>query len=186
METGKKATFIAILRGINVGGKNRMKMPDLVSTFESLGLTHVRSYIQSGNIVFETLVTKATLELEKDIHEQIGKDFGFEIPVLVIEAAEMERILRENPFVDRKDIDLTKLHVTFLGTKPEENRLAAIDPEKYKPDEFVVKGKFVYLRCPVDYGHTKLNNGFFETKLKVKATTRNWNTVKKLGEMAEN
>lgn len=184
MAQNKKSTYVAMLRGVNVSGKNMIKMPALVKSIESIGFKAIRSYIQSGNLVFET-ATGESLNMARRIHDQINNDFGFDIPVLVIEAKELESIRDENPFVQRSDIDLTKLHVTFLESEPEDDRIALIDPEKYLPDEFVLQGRSIYLYCPIGYGTTKLNNNFFESKLKARATTRNWNTVNKLVEMAK-
>jgi len=184
MSENTKGIYVAILRGVNVSGKNLIKMPALVKSIESIGFEGVKSYIQSGNLVFETAKGEFA-EIAKRIHDQINHDFGFDIPVLVIEAKELETIRDGNPFVQRSDIDLSKLHVTFLESEPDEDCIALIDPEKYLPDEFVLIGKTIYLNCPVGYGTTKLNNNFFESKLKVKATTRNWNTVNKLVEMAK-
>ncbi len=182
MTATMKEIYVAMLRGINLGGKNTIKMTELVKTFESMGFQDVKTYIQSGNVVFKA-ESLNRIKLEAQIHSQISEDFGLDVPVLVLESMVLEEIRNENPFVERDDIDLTKLHVTFLEIEPDKVKVAAINPEKYLPDEFMVKGKTVYLHCPVAYGTTKLNNGFFENKLKVKATTRNWNTVNKLVEM---
>ena len=184
MSQNSKGTYVAILRGVNVSGKNMIKMPALVKSIESIGFEAVRSYIQSGNLVFEA-ATGDFGNLARRIHEQIRHDFSFDIPVLVIEAKELENIREGNPFAQRSNIDLSKLHVTFLESEPQNDRVSLIDAEKYLPDEFVLAGKSIYLNCPVGYGSTKLNNNYFESKLKVKATTRNWNTVNKLVEMAK-
>ncbi|WP_414617412.1 DUF1697 domain-containing protein [Dyadobacter sp. 32] len=179
------STYVAVLRGINVSGKNMIKMPALVKSFESLEFEAVRSYIQSGNLVFDAPTAESAV-LAKRIHDQIIEDFGFDIPVLVMGIGELVHIRDANPYIQRPEIDPAALHVTFLENIPDEELVAGIDPVKYHPDEFIVIGKSVYLHCPVGYGTTKLNNNFFENKLKTKATTRNWKTVNKLVELVEN
>jgi uncharacterized protein (DUF1697 family) len=182
MKVENRVTCVAILRGINVSGKNMIKMPALAHTFTNMGFTNVRTYIQSGNVIFET-GAEIGPELEAQICDGIKKDFGFDVPVLVIEARVLKQIQEENPYMERGNIDITKLHITFLADEPHAARFSEIDAEKYLPDEFILKGKALYLYCPTGYGNTKLNNNFFENKLKVRATTRNWNTVNKLVEL---
>ena len=97
----------------------------------------------------------------------------------------MEKIISQNPFTKEKNIDLKKLHVTFLSETPDKEKIEQIKEADFLPDRFAIKGKEIYLHIPVSYGETKLSNKFFENKLKVSATTRNWNTVNKLFEMAQ-
>jgi uncharacterized protein (DUF1697 family) len=175
-------TYIAILRGINVSGKNMIKMPALIKTFESLGYNKIKTYVQSGNVIFQTKPSKSK-DLEKQIHDRIDKDFDTRIPVMVLNNKYISEIQENNPFLDRKETDLTKLHVTFLSEAPEKENTDKINTAQYAPDEFIIDKKVIYLYCPGGYGKTKLNNNFFENKLKVTATTRNWNTVNKLVEL---
>ena len=177
-------TYISILRGINVSGHKMIKMEELRKVYETLKFKNVKTYIQSGNVVFKTTKAK-TEELEKKIAKGISSAFGFEVPVLVIEANELKRIAGSNSFVIKRNEDITKLHVTFLSTVPEKVKLDAMMPGNYANDEFVVSGKSIYLFCPGGYGNTKLSNNFFESKFKVTATTRNWKTVNELVKMAE-
>ena len=177
-------TYIAILRGINVSGKNMIKMPALVKTFENLGFENVKTYVQSGNVIFQS-EPKSIEDLEKQIFEQIEKDFEAKIPVIVLESDSILKIQKSNPFINRKDIDLTKLHITFLSAEPDKENIVKIEPAKYMPDEFVFDSRAIYLYCPGGYGNTKLTNNFFENKLKVTATTRNLNTVSKLVELVK-
>jgi uncharacterized protein (DUF1697 family) len=176
-------TYIAMLRGVNVSGKNMIKMPLLAKAMEQMGLQNVRSYIQSGNLVFRAPLDQAA-DLGEQIRALIKKDFGFDVPVLVIDADTLILVRDENPFLNREETDLTKLHVTFLASVPDEDRLAMLDPEKFLPDIFTVNGSTIYIYCPGGYGNTKLTNNLFESKFKVVATTRNWNTVNKLVELA--
>lgn len=175
-------TYISILRGINVSGHKLIKMDALKIVFESLNFKNIKTYIQSGNIVFKCKTTKAH-DLEKKIALQIKKEFDFDVPVIVKEIDELTTVLNQNPFLKKDDI--TKLHVTFLSEKPEQTAIDKVKEGKYAEDEFIVIGKSVYLFCPNGYGNTKLTNTFFENKFKVTATTRNWKTITELVNIAE-
>lgn len=179
----KKETYIAILRGINVSGQKMIKMPALKAMFEDLGLDHVQTYIQSGNILFHH-AKPDDQGLGNMIHEGILKTFGFEVPVIVLSETEMNKVLDQNPFAGDIDKDVSKLHVTFLSEIPERDLIDKIEAAKYLPDEFILKEKSIYLYCPTGYGQTKLHNNFFESKFKVAATTRNWKTVNELVRLA--
>ncbi|HTA60973.1 MAG TPA: DUF1697 domain-containing protein [Bacteroidia bacterium] len=176
-------TYIAILRGINVSGHKLIKMDALRKLFDSMGFKNTKTYIQSGNVVFQGKQAK-TQDLEKKIASSILKEFSFEVPVLVKDANELEVVLKNNPFINKRKEDVTKLHVTFLSAEPEKANIDKIKEGNYAADEFIITGKTVYLFCPNGYGNTKLSNTFFENKLKVTATTRNWKTINELVTMA--
>lgn len=176
--------YLAILRGINVSGKNKIKMEDLRTLLRSLDFQEVQTYIQSGNIVFATAKMSTTTLAEK-IHQLILKKYGYDVPVLVKTKAELKAVATQNPFLNDRSEDIKFLHVTFLAENPETEKWELIDNEKYKPDEFQVSERALYVFCPNGYGRTKLNNNFFEKKLKTTATTRNWKTVMKLAEMLD-
>jgi uncharacterized protein (DUF1697 family) len=171
-----------MLRGINVGGKNKIKMPELQALFERLGHAGVTTYIQSGNVVFTT-ASKSAPALASAIVGRIATDFGLDVGVVLRTKAELGKVIAANPFVTPR-ADLAKLHVTFLGDAPDRALVRALDGHTSPPDEFAVAGREVFLQCPGGYGNTKLNNSFWERKLKTPATTRNWNTVTKLFELA--
>ena len=174
--------YIAILRGINVSGQKMIKMDALKLMFESMKFKNVKTYIQSGNVVFQDKEND-TDALAKKIQIQIQKQFGFEVPVMVKGEEELENVITNNPFFKRKDIDITKLHVTFLSSVPNQTGIDKIKDGNYSDDEYIIVDKAVYLYCPNGYGNTKLNNNFLENKLKVTATTRNWKTVNELFRM---
>ncbi|PZF72724.1 DUF1697 domain-containing protein [Taibaiella soli] len=176
-------TCISMLRGINVSGKNKILMKELQTMYEAMGYENVRTYIQSGNVVFETK-KKTDIALAKEIKQQIEETFGFDVPVIIRGLDEMNHALEHNPFLKQKDIDLSRLHVTFLSEVPSKEHLAKLKDQNYAPDEFIIEGKEIYLHIPVSYGNTKLNNNFWESKLKVTATTRNWKTVNELVKIA--
>lgn len=178
-------TFISILRGINVSGQKKILMADLKALYESLKLKDVATYIQSGNVLFKSSENLSDLEFAVKIKKSIHKKYGFEVPVIIRSKEEIEKIVSNNPFLADKNMDLKKLHVTFLSEIPATENVGSIASISYSPDQFIISGKEVYLYIPVSYGETKLSNNFFEKKLKVSATTRNWNTVNKLLELAE-
>ncbi len=172
-------TYIAILRGINVSGSKPIKMDALRAMCETLKFKNPQTYIQSGNIVFQFKETKPEV-LEQLITKKIKEVFTFDVPVIVKEANELKTVAKNNPFVNKRKEDITKLHVTFLSHAPEQANTDKIMEQNYGEDEFILSGKNIYLFCPVSYGNSKLSNNFFENKLKVRATTRNWKTINEL------
>lgn len=177
-------TFISILRGINVSGQKKILMTDLKALYENLKFTDVKTYIQSGNVIFKSNEKLSDLEFAKKIEEDIYKNYDFQVPVIIRRIDEMKHIISANPFLKEENIDVKKLHITFLSEIPDKENVESIEKIDFSPDKFVIHGKEIYLYIPNSYAETKLPNNFFEKKLKVKATTRNWNTVNKLSEMA--
>jgi uncharacterized protein (DUF1697 family) len=176
-------TYISMLRGINILGRKPVGMVRLAAVYEEMKCRNVRTYIQSGNVVFDSAVRDEE-KLARSLERGIAETFGFPVSVLIRTAPELAKVLKGNPFLARKNIDRSKLHVTFLVGAPTKDQVrdaGGIDSGK---DEFVVFGREVFLFCPGGYGKTKLSNGFFEKKFAAPATTRNWNTVNKLYEMA--
>jgi uncharacterized protein (DUF1697 family) len=176
-------TYIIMLRGINLGAKRKMPMPELKILLAKLGFSDIETYIQSGNVVCKSDVEKSEQILEKEIEMAILEQFGFDVPVMIRNKTDFEQVFNQNPFIGKDGVDIEKLHVTFLEKIPESVHLDKINTYNYEPDIFEIKNKDVYLHCPIDYGHTKLSNTFFESKLKMKTTTRNWKTVTKLASM---
>jgi uncharacterized protein (DUF1697 family) len=168
--------YVAMLRGINVGGQKIVKMENLRSSFDALGFRRVRTYVQSGNVIFEAPKTSPD-NLSRLIGEKILDDFGFSVPLIVRSSGEMEKIVSDNPFLEERGIDRSRLHVSFLSTLPAEAGLGKLDALDALPDRFSVKGREVYLHCPNGYGRTKLSNNALEKLLSVEATTRNWKTM---------
>lgn len=160
-----------------------IKMDALCKMYTNLNLVHVQSYIQSGNVIFQCNESNEK-DIEKQISEKIVKDFGFEVPVMVKEMEQLNFIFMNNPFILENKKDISKVHVTFLSQQPDQSNLKKITGISFAPDEFIVRGKTVYLYCPNGYGRTKLTNNFFENKLKAVATTRNWKTIHELVDRA--
>jgi uncharacterized protein (DUF1697 family) len=171
-------TFVALLRGINVGGKNKLPMKDLTAMFVEAGCGHVRNYIQSGNVVFET----APDRLCEVIQQSIEKQFGFRVPVILRNAKQLRAVVAGNPFLKAGAAPET-LHVMFLADKPSKAHVDTLDPHRSPPDEFIVQGQEIFLRLPKGAGNSKLTNAYFDSKLATIGTSRNWRTVNTLLEM---
>jgi uncharacterized protein (DUF1697 family) len=178
-------TYVSMLRGINVGGHQSLKMKELVALYESLGFKNVRTYVQSGNVIFNADEADSK-RLSNLIENKIKQVFNLPVAVLIRTPGELKQTLKKNPFLKEKSIDTEKLYVTFLAETPPESALNKLNVAQDELDKFVVKNKEIYLYCPEGYGRTKFSNTFFERKLGVTATTRNWKTVTTLSEMAEN
>jgi uncharacterized protein (DUF1697 family) len=177
-------TYISMLRGINVSGQKQIRMHDLKTLYEILGFGNVITYIQSGNVIFNTDLNLPVWKLSLKIENAISEKYTFNLPVILRTTVEMKAIINANPFV--KDVAKSpgKLYITFLEEKPQLTLLEKINPLEFLPDRFIIQEREIYLNCSSGYGTTKLSNKFFENKLQVKATTRNWNTVNKLLELA--
>jgi uncharacterized protein (DUF1697 family) len=175
-------TYVAMLRGINVGPGKIVKMERLRASFEALGFGGVRTYVQSGNVIFES-EQKPAAGLSNKIEEKIQHTFGFRVPVLVKTSKEMAQIVSDNPLVKEKGIDHSKLHVTFLSDAPPKTAVKVLEPLATGRERFRILNREIYLYCPDGYGNTKLSNNAIEKKLSVVATTRNWRTVNTLVEM---
>lgn len=173
-------TYISILRGINVSGQKKMLMTDLAKLYEDLGFKEVVTYIQSGNVIFKTDKKFTDVKLAKLIEDKIVATYNFQVPVIIRTLKELQDIVFVNPF-GKEEID--SLYVTFLSNSPNAINLEKLENVNFLPDKFEVIDKEIFLTVS-SYGNTKLSNNFFENKLKVTATTRNWKTVIKLLELA--
>ena len=173
-------TYIALFRGINVGGKNIIKMKELVHLLEGLGLTQVRTYIQSGNVIFES--ESDVQRLNEKINQAILQHFGFTPQLLMLTFDEFETAIQNNPFSQAQSEPNT-LHLEFLAYEPQNPRLTDLELLKSSMEEFRLKGKVFYLYAPEGVGRSKLAANS-EKLLGVPITDRNWNTVMKIFEMA--
>lgn len=171
------ATYLSILRGINVSGQKKVPMAELKSLYEELNLKDISTYIQSGNVIFRTESIK---DLSQRIEQKILAKYNFNVPVIIRTIDEMQSVIKGTPFIKEKNIDLEKLHVTYLAENPKQENIDKLNTYNYQPDRFLILGKEIYLYCPNGYGRTKLTTDFFENKLKVTATTRNWRTTNEL------
>ena len=170
--------YIALLRGINVGGNTMLKMAELKATFESVGFTNVVTYINSGNLAFDTRKTSEAALVEK-VEKGIQAKFGKHVPVMVREQDEIKRILANNPYEGPFESH-KEMHVLFLREEmPKEkiDQLLAAAPER---ERFSVQGREIYCHLPMGVADSLLGKSFIEKKLKVAVTARNWRTVTKL------
>lgn len=176
--------LISMLRGVNLGPHNRIKMDELRTLYQSLKFEAPRTYVQSGNVVFRTK-EKSSPQLAKKIQDAIGKKFGCRPEVILRTVEEMKNALAASPFSGRKDIEPSKLLVTFLASDPPKEALAAIETLKSHPEEIHLKGREMYIYFPNGIGTSKLPWSQIEKHLKVTGTARNWNSVTKMLEIAE-
>lgn len=177
--------YIAMLRGINVSGQKIIKMERLRASFEALGFSEIKTYVQSGNVVFKT-EKASTAGLAEKIAKKILNDFGFSVSVLIRTPAEPGEVLKQNPFPKQPAGNENKSYVTFLSEPVPRGAEAFLKPLAAKTERFFVSGREIYLHCPDGYGNTKFSNSAIEKKLSLEATTRNWRTVNSLFEMAQN
>jgi uncharacterized protein (DUF1697 family) len=177
--------YIAILRGVNVGTGRKVPMADLKKLCESLGLKNVQTYIQSGNLIFELAQPEPISALETRLQKAFSETFGFEIPVLIRTAEEWADSIAQNPFLKEENVDIDRLHLTCLKELPSPELMEKIKTYQYLPDRYEIIGRNVFIFCAAGYGTSKLVNSFFESKLKISATTRNWKTVMQLNELAK-
>jgi uncharacterized protein (DUF1697 family) len=177
-----RSKHVALLRGVNVGGANKLAMTDLKAIFESSGCSEVETIIQSGNVVFAA--PKAVLsELAAAVGAKIRKRFGLETPVILRSGGEMRAILENNPFLG-SGVDPAQLHVMCLAALPDGDLVAALDPQRSPPDEFLARDKEIYLRLPNGAARSKLTNAYFDKALRTTSTARNWRTMTRLCEAA--
>jgi uncharacterized protein (DUF1697 family) len=179
------AAIISLLRAVNVTGYNRVKMDALRELYESLGLRGAQTYIQSGNVVFRT-EAKDLARLQKRIEDAIEKSCGFRTGVVLRSSAELKDIIRRNPFAKRSGIEPNRLVVSFLTGAPAPESKQRIAQIKVGPEELVLDGRELYIYYGGGIGSSKLTPAVIERALKVSGTARNWNTITKLLEMAEN
>ncbi|MEU1725607.1 DUF1697 domain-containing protein [Actinomadura sp. ATCC 39365] len=172
---------VALLRGVNVGGRNMVSMAELRELLAGLGFEDVKTHLQSGNVVYTS--GKSPDKAAAEIEAALARDLGVPVPVLARTGTELGEILKANPLGDVAADDALHL-VTFLSEKPDAGPIKALDPDAFKPDVFKHVGKEIYVWCPDGVRNTKLSYSFWEKKLGVTATARNWKTVCKLHELA--
>lgn len=176
------ATWIVLLRGINVGGKNILPMKDLVKSLETAGSTNVRTYIQSGNVVLERSKVSAKM-LAEQIGETIASNHGFRPTVLVLPVDELRTAIADNPYPEAA-AEPKSLHLFFLESAAAESSMESLSTLTSPSESFRVVGKVVYLHAPEGVGRSKFVSGV-EKAIGVNATARNWRTVIKLLDMAD-
>ena len=177
--------IVSMLRGVNVGGHHKIKMTELKKVYESLGYEKVQTYIQSGNVVFETK-ERGDEKLARKIGAAIEKKFGFCPEVIVRTAEEMRDVVKRNPFAKRNDVEPNKLAVFFLASDPGKAARAAVADIEADPEELRPLGSEIYIYFPDGQGKSKLKFSKVEKAIgKIAWTARNWNTVLKLVELCK-
>jgi uncharacterized protein (DUF1697 family) len=170
-------TLIAFLRGINMTGHNSVKMIDLSDLFAGLGFTDAETYIQSGNVIFSSTGKEPVQEISLRIEKAILERFNYIIPVLIRTVQELKDIVYSDPFVNEENFDPAKLAVIFLQEKCKISQIQKVKDIDYPPDKFKISGREIFIHCPNGFGRTKLYTNFFEKKMGVTGTARNWKTV---------
>ncbi len=176
-----KKAYVALLRGVNVGGANRLPMERLRALFVAAGGSDVETLIQSGNVVFGAPEASAR-KIVEDVASGITREFGFAAPMVLRDSTAWRALVEGNPFFVR-GADPDTLHALCLSQVPSAEALARLDPGRSPQDEFVVRGQDVYLRLPSGVARTKLSNAWFDSRLRVVSTLRNWRSVLKLAEL---
>ena len=171
-------TYISLLRGINVSGSKKIKMIELKALYEKLKFVDVQTYIQSGNVIFKS--KKSESAIIKTIYNGLQKEWGYDVTIVLKTLEDVKKVISNNPFLKEYGDDIKKLYVTFLEKLPAKELVDQLKDFKSNNDQFIIKGTTIYVFTPDGYGTTKINNGFFEKKLKVGATTRNWNSINKM------
>ena len=174
------ARQVALLRGVNVGGRNKMPMRELCEVFAKTGCADCESYIQSGNVVFRSDCVAE--ELQTNLAAAIKERFGFAVPVVVRSAAELRSALKRHPFAG---VSEERLAVMFLRNRPTVEALVRLEMDRFLPERFSVLGGEVYLDMPNGAGRSKLTTAYFDARLKTVGTVRNLRTIRMLAEMAE-
>jgi uncharacterized protein (DUF1697 family) len=173
--------YVALLRGVNVGG-NTIRMNRLREICSKLGFKNARTYLQSGNIAFQASGSASTCA--RAIERALANETRLGVFVMVRTRAELGRTITANPFLEQPGIDRSKLHVTFLGERVSATAMKKLSEVAGGADQFCCAKQEIYLHCPNGYGKSKFSNNHLERILSVRATTRNWNTVTMLYEMA--
>ena len=173
--------YVALLRGVNVGGRNKLAMKDLAELCVSLGCCDVVTYIQSGNVILSPPPSRAK-SISSAISAEISRRFGLSAPAVLRSATQIDSILASNPFLP-DDPSGKSLAVAFLADEPSPEAVAGLDPNRSPGDRFHVTGPDIYLHLMNGFAATKLTNAWFDSKLSTISTARNWNTVRKLADL---
>jgi len=166
-------------------GHNSVKMTDLAALYRDLEFHLPETYIQSGNVVFGCDRAARPDEIALEIETAIRAGFGFEVPVMIRSIEEMRTILASNPFLQEENFNPARMAVIFLQDNITESQIRKVADVDYPPDKFKIIGQEIYTFCPNGFGKTKLYTNFFENKMKVKGTARNWKTITTLLDLAE-
>ncbi len=179
--------YLALFRGINVSGKKIIKMEDLRKLMEASDYNDVKTYIQSGNVIFKSNLTSKS-KIAADLESLIQKEYGFDVTIFIVDINDVNKAVDNNPFAKKGELEegTKKLYVTFLSDKPSAENVDKLNQAPIGEDIIVFKDDILYFKLISKASESKLSNSLIENKLKIRATTRNWNTTLKLQEMMEN
>jgi uncharacterized protein (DUF1697 family) len=178
-------TLISFLRGINMTGHNSLKMNDLCHLFKDLGFPDAETYIQSGNVIFSHHGRESVSVISKRIERAILERFNYNIPVMIRTIKEINELLFSNPFLKEDYFDPAKMAVIFLHEKCKISQIQKVADIDYPPDRFKISGSEIFIYCPNGFGRTKIYTNFFEKKMGVTGTGRNWKTITTILDIAE-
>jgi uncharacterized protein (DUF1697 family) len=178
-------TLISFLRGINMAGHNSIKMNDLSYLYMDLGFIDVETYIQSGNVIFCSHDNKSVSDISQSIEKALLEKFSFNIPVMIRTVQEIKELSSSNYFLSEENFDPAKMAVIFLQERCKISQIQKVKDIDYPPDKFKISGREIFIYCPNGFGRTKLYTNFFEKKMGVTGTARNWITVTTLLNIAE-
>jgi uncharacterized protein (DUF1697 family) len=184
-ESSNMQTLISLLRGINMAGHNSIKMSDLSNLYKDLGFTYVETYIQSGNVIFCYGENEQVPTISNRIEKAILERFDLNIPVMIRTVQEMKDLSSSNYFLSEEDFDPAKMAVIFLHEKCKESQIKKVADVNYPPDRFFISGSEIFIYCPDGFGRTKIYTNFFEKKMGVIGTGRNWKTITTLLDIAQ-
>jgi len=177
-------TYISLLRGINVSGQKKILMSDLKSLYSELGFSNVQTYIQSGNVVFQSTIEDKNV-ISKALKNSISQEYNFDVPLLIVSLEELEAIANQNPYLAIDEFNPKFQYVGFLFSQAEQDKIQSVATFSNEIETFEIKKSIIYFYCRSGYGKTKFSNNFFESKLKVVVTTRNWNSTLELINIAK-
>lgn len=177
---------ICFLRSVNMAGHNKIKMSALTQLFSDEGFSDVLTYIQSGNIIFTDPGKRNDEALSGKIEKAISKAFNLNVSAVIRSVAELEHLTSRNPYLSEKDFNPSRMGVVFLRKEPLPEAVKKMDSIDFPPDKFEISGKEIFLFCPHGFGRSKLSTNFFENKMKVTGTARNWQTIMKILDLAKN
>lgn len=178
-------TLISFLRGVNMAGHNSIKMKDLSELYRGLGFEDAETYIQSGNVIFSCDEKEPVSDITLRIEKEILKRFNYNVPVIIRTVQEVKELASSNPFLNEQNFDAAKMAVIFLHEKCKESQSQKVAGIDYPPDKFVVSDREIFIYCPNGFGKTKLFTNFFENKMGVTGTARNWKTITAIFNIAE-
>jgi uncharacterized protein (DUF1697 family) len=176
--------LISFLRGVNMTGHNSIKMTDLSDLYKSLGYRDAETYIQSGNVIFSPAGKATAADIAGKIEKGILERFNYNVPVMIRTLPEMEELVSSNPFLKEERFEPAKMAVIFLHEMPSDANIQKVINVYYPPDKFKIIGKEIFIFCPNGFGRTKLYTNFFEKKMNVIGTARNWKTITTITDLA--